>query len=71
MNRACPPGWSASCWGTLGKYSFIQIPQEKLGFFLTCYFLCFCLVMAGMKSIIAQKLSRILRKKFPQLEKLL
>ena len=56
---------------TLSKYPFIQIPEGKMGFFLTCYFICFCLVMALMKSVIAEKFCRILRRRIPRLDKLL
>lgn len=61
----------ASLQETLSKYPFIQIPEADLAFYLTCYFVCFCLVMAGMKSIIAQKTCRILHRHIPQLDKLL
>lgn len=56
---------------TLSKYPFIQIPEGQMGFFLTCYFICFCLVMALMKSLIAVKFCAILRRRIPQLDKLL
>ena len=42
-----------------------------MAFYLTCYFICFCLVMASMKSVIADKICRILHRRVPQLDKLL
>jgi hypothetical protein len=51
----------------LSKYDFIQIPEAEAGFYLTCYLICFCFVMAGMKSVIVQKICRILRRHLPQL----
>lgn len=56
---------------TLSKYEFIRIPEERMVFYLTCYFICFCLVMAGMKSVIAWKLRRILLRQLPRLDKFL
>lgn len=61
----------ASLQETLSKYPFIQIPEADLAFYLICYFICFCLVMAGMKSVIADKICRILHRRVPQLDKLL
>lgn len=61
----------ASLQETLSKYPFIRIPEGQLPFFLTCYFICFCMVMAVMKSLIAKKFCRILHRRLPQLDKLL
>ena len=51
----------------LSKYDFLHIPEADAPFYLTCYLICFCLVMAAMKSVIMQKICRILGRHLPQL----
>ena len=59
----------ATIRGTLSNYSFIQIPEADASFYLTCYFISFCLCMGGMKSIIVRKVSSILQRYIPDLDK--
>lgn len=59
----------ATIQATLGKYDFIQLPEANATFYLVCYFICFCLFMAGMKTIIVQKVCNILQRYIPDLEK--
>ena len=54
---------------TLSKYPFIQIPEAQAPFYLVCYFICFCLFMAGMKTVIVQKFCNILQRYIPDLDK--
>ena len=56
---------------TLSKYEFLKIPPEW-AVLCTVFYLCmFCIVMAGMKTLIALSLRRIILRKFPGVEKLL